>query len=213
MTTALTYDNPYWSAVADAVHVEPKEYWDPGPKVGGLGRISDSLRRHDFTSQYAWTITDPATVAFVAEHAGPRVVDPLAGNGYWAWILGQQGADVAASDLHPADGDGNQWHRGGSVYTPVVRADAVDAVTVHGEGRTLLLSWPPYDDPIGARILAAYRGPRVVYIGEGEYGCCGDEAMWSALESDWTETADHKPVQWFGMHDFVTVYERKAGAR
>lgn len=211
MNALTTYANPYWDAVRDAVHEEPEGYWDPGPKVGGIGRVEEFGRRHDFTSRYSWSITDPATVAFVVEHLSARAVDPLAGNGYWAWLLGQQGIDVAASDLHPADGTGNQWHREGSVYVPVVQADAVDAVTVHGADRTLLLSWPPYDDPIGYRVLDAYSGSRVVFIGEGTGGCCGDDAMWSLLETEWSGVADHKPVQWYGMHDWVTVYERKSG--
>lgn len=216
MTTAITYDNPYWDAVRDHVHEEERHPWDRGPFVGGY-RGDDGAkmytRRHDLTSQYAWTITDPATVAFVTEHCGPSVIDPLAGTGYWAWLLAQHGLDVAASDINPPDGDGNTWHREGNVFVPVVKADAVDAVTVHGDGRTLLLSWPPYDADIGHDVLKAYTGERVVYIGEGSGGCCGDEAMWSALESEWVEVVDHKPVQWFGLHDWVTVYERKAVER
>jgi len=213
VTTAITYDNPYWDAVREAIHVEPEGYWDPGPKIGGIGRIGDSLRRHDLTSRYAWTITDPDTVAFVVEHCGPRVIDPLAGTGYWAWLLSQHGIDVAASDINPPDSTDNTWHRDRQVFAPVAQADAVDAVTVLGDDRTLLLSWPPYDASIGRDVLDAFQGSRVVYIGEGSGGCCGDEAMWSALEgdwSDWSEVADHKPVQWFGLHDWVTVYERKA---
>jgi hypothetical protein len=33
--------------------------------------------------------------------------------------------------------------------------------------------------------------------------------MFDALERDWAETVDHRPVQWFGMHDWVTVYDRR----
>lgn len=210
MTTETTYANPYWDLLKDKVHTQERHSWDPGPFVGGDGHWDDFRSRRRLTSEYAWTISDPATVAFVVEHAGKRVIDPLAGTGYWAWLLQQQGLDVAASDLNPADDGGSIYHRAGRVFTPVTRADAVDAVTVLGDDRTLLLSWPPYDDPIGRRILDAYRGERVVYIGEGAYGCCGDDAMWSELESGWHQVAEHKPVQWWGLHDWVTVYERGA---
>lgn len=212
MTAPTTYANPYWDLLADRVHHNERHPWDPGPFVGGDGHWADYRRRQDLVSDYAWTISDPAAVAFVAEHSGARVIDPLAGTGYWAWLLQQHGADVAASDLNPADGPGSAWHRGGRVFTPVYRADAVDAVTTLGHDRTLLLSWPPYDDPIGARILAAYTGPRVVYIGETSGGCCGDDTMWSALESGWHEAAEHKPVQWWGLHDWITVYDRSGAS-
>lgn len=208
---ALAYRNPYWDTVAGSARIEAYHPWDKGLFVGGYERDADRalhLRRHELTSEYAWTITGPATVAFVAEQCGPRVVDPLAGSGYWAWLLRQHGADVVASDLDPPNVAANKWHRGG-VWTSVAALDAVEAIeAVEGTDWTLLLSWPPYDDPIGAKILTAYRGPRIVYIGEGDNGCCGDDDMWSLLRSGWHEVAEHRPVQWWGLHDWVTVYER-----
>jgi hypothetical protein len=201
--------NPYWDAVSDKACMSERHSWDRGVMVGGDGHWEDYKGRHDLTSRYAWTITDPATVAFVAEQAGLRIIDPLAGTGYWAWLLRQSGADVAASDLNPPDVAKNTWHRESTVHTEIAQADAVDAVTVLGDDRTLLLAWPPYGDPIGAAVLAAYRGPRVVYIGEGEYGCCGGEDMWTAIGSGWAQVAEHRPVQWWGIHDYVTVYVRQ----
>jgi hypothetical protein len=206
----LAYRNPYWDGVRKNARHEAYHPWDQGLFVGGYERPEDRdtfVRRQDLVSEYAWTITDPATVAFVAEHAGPRVIDPLAGSGYWAWLLGQHGTDVAASDLWPPDAGGNRYHRKRIVHVPVARADAAEAVVPAGD-RTLLLSWPPYDDPTGANVLAAYPGSRIVYIGEGESGCCGGDDMWAALRSGWVEVAVHRPVQWWGLHDWVTVYER-----
>lgn len=206
MTT--TYANPYWDAVSSLVHVSERHSWDVGPFVGGEGHYLDLAKRGDMVSEYAWTITDPATVAFVAEHAGPRVIDPLAGTGYWAWLLTQHGADVAASDLYPPDAGGNKYHKRGALFAPVARLDAVDVVAHHPD-RTLFLAWPPYDEPLGARVLAAYQGARVVFIGEGEGGCTGGDDMWTALGTDWIQVVDHRPVQWYGLHDWVTVYDRK----
>ncbi len=139
------------------------------------------------------------------------MVDPLAGTGYWAWLLTQAGRDVAASDVSPpAGGTQNHWHVGGKCFTHVDAADAVDAVVEHAD-RTLLLMWPPYDDEIGARIVRAYSGDRIVYVGEDAHGCCGTEAMFKMLddEDEWTNVASHRPIQWYGLHDRVTVYERR----
>jgi hypothetical protein len=216
VTAPTTYANPYWDVLSEFAREQARHPWDQGMFVGGYDTPRDreaALSRHDLTSRFAWTVTDPDTVAFVVEHAGPRVIDPLAGSGYWAWLLRQHGADVAASDLNPpGENTKNQWHRGETTHTEVVAADAVDAVTVLGDDRVLLLSWPPYDDPIGANALAAYLGPRVIYIGEGESGCCGDDDMCSAIRTGWHEVAEHRPVQWYGMHDYVTVYERGAAS-
>jgi hypothetical protein len=217
---AATLANPYWDAVRD--HVDPTGSLWGTPTVDGLGRYrtpdgridlarwnQEALKRHDFTARYAWTITDPATVDFVIRHAGPRLVDPLAGTGYWAWLLSQAGVDVVAYDQHPptVDSESNRWHRNVAAHCPVMQGDAVDTVTVHGD-RTLLLAWPPCASPLGADVLRAYAGPRVIYIGEGQFGCCGDDAMFDLLARDWVEVADHVPVQWDGLHDVVRVYHR-----
>jgi hypothetical protein len=204
MTAPTTYANPYWDKVQGHVRVDR---WDRTPTVDHYRSDNPAVSRHDLVSEYAWTITDPDTVAFVAKHCGPQVVDPLAGSGYWAWLLGQHGIDVAASDLKPG---ANDWHRHG-VHLPVARQEGPHAVRLAGRDRTLLLSWPPYSMPVGAELVAAYQGDRIVYIGEGPYGCCGDEDMWELLEAGWTEVASHRPVQWYGLRDWVTVYERTAG--
>lgn len=199
--------NPYWDAVKDLVTTEDARSWEPGALyVGGIHNWEATKDRFERTSEYAWTITSPESVAFVAEHAGPSVIDPMAGSGYWAYLLGQLGIDVQASDIKPGD---SQWHQTGT-WVDVASLDAVTAVSGAHPSRVLLLSWPPYDQAIGASVLAAFRGDRVVYIGEGEGGCCGDDAMFSLLEQQWTEVADHRPVQWYGLHDWITVYDRKA---
>ncbi len=205
--------NEFWKLVEP--HAKPE------PIFGGLtvdllagwrdeaGNLSynqpNKVDRFELASRYSWTITDPATVDFIVEHAAPRVIDPLAGSGWWAKLLTERGLDVLASDLEPG---ASKWHSHG-VVTPVLTLDAREAVAAHGRDRTLLLSWPPYVDDLGANVVAAYGGNRIIYIGEGEGGCCGDDAMFAAFDTCWVEVAGIRPVQWFGMHDYVTVYERK----
>jgi SAM-dependent methyltransferase len=214
VSAPTTYANPYWDEVRDLVTVERYHTWEtPSRQIGGAARWHDTAGRTSFSDRYAWTITAPDTVAFVAEHVGPRVLDPLAGTGYWGYLLGQLGADVVSTDLNPATGATEAeriWHSRAEPFCPVLKSDAVDSVTVNGEGRVLVLSWPPYSEPIGAQVLAAYRGDRFVFIGEGDGGCCGGDDMWSLIRDGWHEVADHRPVQWYGMHDYVTVYERGA---
>lgn len=208
-TTAVALDNPLWAEVEQ--HVTPgKHRYDPARQIEWYGLNGISLRRMDHCSTYSWTITAPDTVAFVAEHLGRAVIDPMAGSGYWAYLLGQLGKDVVATDLAPAgEGSANPYHKNGSWLT-VDQFDGVRSVGRLGVGRSLLLSWPPYDEPVGANILAAFTGDRLVYIGELSGGCCGDDDLFAALERDWDMVAEHAPVQWFGMHDYVQAYTRKA---
>lgn len=207
---AATITNPMWDDLRG--HVGAGKYpWDDGPQVGGLGDYEPLERRADLVGRYAWTITSPETVAFVAEHSRGRIIDPMAGSGYWAYLLGQVGVDVLSFDETPPTTAVNNWHRPGVEHAPVGLMDAATSAGMHSD-RTLLLAWPPYDTSTGHETLIAYTGARVIYIGEGWGGCCGDDDMFAAFERDWVEVASHRPVQWMGIHDFVTVYERKAEA-
>lgn len=207
--TAVEIINPYWDAVRSKVNLERYHSWEAESRqIGSIHKWDDTVGRHELVKRYSWTVTAPDTVAFVAEHLGPRAIDPLAGSGYWAFLLVQHGVDVAASDIAPPDQAKNEWHNGVEPFVPIAQLDAADAVATCDRDRVLLLAWPPYDDPIGARVINAYKGDRIVFIGEGDGGCCGGDDMWTVLGTGWREVADHRPVQWFGLHDYVTVYER-----
>lgn len=213
-------DNPYWEVVKDYVF-EDRRPWgvemqvDPFRLPDGSYRTDlrnrrdelEFVSRHENVRKYSWTITDPASVAFVAQWCqDQKVLDPLAGTGYWAYLLRQYGIDIVCSDADPFN---NSWHRGAKLHSKIVQQDAVDAMRFHRD-RILLLSWIPYGSPIGTDLLNQYTGNRIVYIGENECGCCADDDFFAKLEIGWDEVASHRPIQWFGMHDWITIYERKA---
>ena len=209
-------DNPYWDLVKDRVDPVGSLWRTPSVDSYGssrrdidgfLARVRQAAEtgtdRHALVKRFSWTITDPETLAFVVEHSGGRLVDPMAGTGYWGFCLTQLGVDVVSYDIEPGT---NHYHDGQPLHGTVKQLTGVDAVRLHPD-RTLFLSWPPMDES-GADILDAYPGDRVIYIGEPEYGCTGEERLWSALTKEWTEVASRVPVQWDGLHDVVTVYTR-----
>jgi hypothetical protein len=208
----VTIDNPFWDAVKDCVEADSLR----GTPVVGEFRLDRTVEesmarfpnRQRLIRQYSWTIPDPDTVAFVANHAQGGLVDPIAGTGYWAYLLAQVGVDAVCYDLNPGkELQNNGWH-GEDLYVEVCAKDGADAVALHPD-RTLFLSWPPFALDVGARILRAYKGQRVIYIGEGKGGGTGGDQMHRILDSDWTEVGSHQPVQWWGAHDRVMVYQRR----
>jgi len=93
---------------------------------------------------------------------------------------------VVCYDLNPGtDLLTNGWH-GADLHAEICAKDCAEAVALH-PGRTLFLSWPPHGQDVGARILMAYKGNRVIYIGDGHGGATGDDQMHLILDTDWTE--------------------------
>lgn len=207
----MAIDNPFWDLLKDLV--EPDSVH--GNPVVGEFRLDLSVEqnmarlpnRQRLVRKYCWSIPDPDTLAFIAEHAQGGLVDPIAGTGYWAYLLGQVGVDVVCYDLNPGKAlHNNGWH-GEDLYAEVFEKDCAEAAASHPD-RTLLLSWPPFQQDVGARTLLAYQGKRVIYVGEAKGGGTGDDEMHSILETQWTKVDTRQPVQWWGAHDGLTVYER-----
>lgn len=209
--------NPYWDEVKDHIGwdrlmrqhaVLPRDPDRDDDDDGIWSTVASTKLRKQLVPRYAWTVSDPATVDFILRFCGDTVIDPMAGTGYWARLLTERGVFTLAYDRHAATPQYNDWHRGTEHWTRVLPGEAVDTVTAAGPGVTLLLSWPPYNTPDGADAVRAYTGHRIIYIGEGDGGCTGDDALHKIFQTEWSEVEYHAPVQWWGLRDLVFVYDR-----
>jgi hypothetical protein len=146
---------------------------------------------------FSWAIPSQEAIRAVAAH-GP-LIEIGAGTGYWAWLLGQAGADVLAYD-RAVDAPPH--------WTLVERGGA-ERVSEHS-GRTLLLCWPPMDDPMAAMCLERYRGERVISVGErGEGARTGDARFRELLAQGFIEEQGVELPRWPGYRDEVVVYRRR----
>jgi hypothetical protein len=173
------------------------------------------LTRDAFVKRYAWAIPSPAALAAIAEHS--PILEVGAGCGYWAHELSKLGADIVATDLHPGgrrDGAGKPapsgyGYRFEKLWHPVVRMGAARALRAY-PGRALLLVWPCYSRPWSERVLAAYTGDVVCYVGEGEGGCTGTDRFHALLDERFEAVRGVPVPQWAGIHDALTIHRRKA---
>jgi len=173
-------------------------------------------RRDRLTAEYAWAIPTERVVRKLAELS--PICDLGCGTGYWAKLLADVGADVLAIDAHPPLEGTNHWHRSSARltrqaielrhFTDVVRGDA--ATFDVPSDRALMLCWPPYKGGMGTQALARYHGDHVIYVGEGDGGCTGDDAFHAALDAQWDLIAEYEIPQWDGVHDGVHVYARRS---
>ena len=155
--------------------------------------------RDEAVKRFAWAILDAPTVGFLSK-LGP-FVEIGSGNGYWAHELRQVGVDIIPTD------PGDRGYSFDTQWCDVLPIDAPVAASAHPD-RTLLIVWPSYSEPWAADALRAYRGGRVVYVGEGDGGCTGDDAFHSELSRWWEEVNRVHIPQWDMIHDTWGVYER-----
>lgn len=231
MTSMAAIANPYLAeAMRHQCRCRPEmRMWRLGPDAN-LGCTicvpshspawTERIRvRHALAPKYAWAIPSDEALAAIAGH-GP-VVEIGAGTGYWASLLapliasgGRRVAPigrtipsampVAAYDIKPGK---NGWTDGSTYYD--VRRGGSERASDYPE-RTLFLCWPPYDDPMADDSLAAYAGSVVAYIGESDGGCCASEAFFARLAAAWDVETEIDLPQWWGVHDALTIYRRKA---
>lgn len=168
-----------------------------------------SLCRHPLTQKYSWAVPSGNAIKMIAKH-GP-VIEIGAGTGYWAHLLRKAGVDVLAYDRAPPWMRKNSWHHKARKTWTSVHYGRPNKAKKHPD-RALFLCWPPYNDPMAADCLRHYTkagGETVIYVGEGGYGCTGDEVFHDALKRDWEQAGAVMIPQWYGLHDELWVYRRK----
>lgn len=110
--------------------------------------------------------------------------------------------DGAWMDL-PNGAAGKEWHT-------IVEGSCEVLALPENQDRALFLCWPPYDKDFAYNVLKAYQGNTLIYVGEGEGGCTGDDNFFKLLEKEWEEVAyDDGFTSWSGIHDQLIIYRRK----
>jgi len=196
-------DNPYW----DIIRLTPQSSSFPGDVrlcVEGYGGFHfPTLLRHVLVRHYAWSIPSPGDILWLEKILDGRgVVEIGAGSGYWAWQLRQRGIEVVAVDNRDW---GYEWE---IMWSPV--DDGGISVASYHPDKALMLIWPPYGSSMAWDALGAYDGDLVIYAGEGEGGCTGDDAFHRALVKEWEEIG-YSPVHptYDGIHCDLRAYRRK----
>lgn len=231
ISNATSIHNPYWEEVQAFPGNElARKYqhrwvpewqsvaWRDHPTLS-TRQLEQIKYRDDLVSKYAWAIPDPESLTFVSKHLGTSAVEIGAGVGYWAYCLAQLGTYVTCYDVAPPQHcTNNHWHspRKGR-YQPFSgeRRDVWYRVYQGNHNKAahysypLFLCWPPYEDMMAFKTLKAYQGKKLVYIGEAQGGCTGDDAFFALLASQWQLVDQHRPSQWYGIKDMIEVYVRK----
>jgi len=164
-----------------------------------LSDLNSFRVRQSLVKKYAWAIPNEEALQTLVKYA--PIVEIGAGTGYWARCLRERGVDIKAYDKKPYSNTyaDNQW-----TAVSVGRARKAKQFSDH----TLFLCWPPYASSLAYDCLRLYRGKTLVFVGESNGGCTGDDAFFDLLDKNYTcKEVVHLP-NWFGLHDYLCVYVR-----
>jgi len=167
-------------------------------------------RRRELSSLFSWGVPNERALEVLATQA--PLVECGAGMGYWSALLKARGVDVLAYDAAPPDGESaNAYHRfTRQPWTPIEKEDSLVAARRHRD-RTLVLCWPPFDDDRASyAVLRAYRGERLVYIGERGEGVTASVRFHRELALNWSLEEEVRLPNWPRLRDTLTVYRRNA---
>lgn len=158
--------------------------------------------RHDMCREYAFAIPTKEALKEISKYS--PIVEIGAGSGYWASLLKKNGAEILAYDKYHKDNKYNFTKK----YTEVLQSDEKILKTLD-PSYNLLLCWPNYDNDFAYKSLKLFKGVILIYIGEPEGGCTGDEKFHNLLQKDWSLIQNISIPQWDGIHDQINIYKRK----
>jgi hypothetical protein len=147
---------------------------------------------------YSWAIPSPEAIEEIARHS--PLLEMGAGTGYWGWLLRQAGAKINCWDSNP--GAGPHWSEV-EYGTPEMMGELPDLAE-----RTLLLVWPPLNEPMAEEALAHFTGRSVIYIGEWR-GRTGSGRFHDRLESEYHLDRTIEIPRWPGFVDEARMFSRR----
>jgi hypothetical protein len=177
--------------------------------------VHSFLRRDELITQFGFAIPNEEAITALA-HCPQPIVEVGAGLAYWAYLVKERyGVHVDCYDLdipptsakHGTNGgERHGYHFDREPWHPV-KGGTPESIG-RKEYQTLLLIWPDYCSPMALQCLMKFTGSTVVYVGEGDGGCTGDNAFHEALEKEWTALGYIEHPQWSGLNDYMTIYRR-----
>jgi hypothetical protein len=150
-----------------------------------------------------WAIVDLKWTKQLANWIGNRkCLEVMSGAGWLAKALVMHGINIIPTDSYSWE---KTQHKEAKMVYPVERIDAIESVKKYQDRDILIVSWPPYTDETICKVCDEWGTDKpVIYIGEGEDGCCAPGTFWQNFK----EIESHPSIkipQWWGIHDYLTI--------
>ena len=159
------------------------------------------MARDKFIGKYSWAIPSKEIIQKLAAFIEDDIALEIgAGKALWSHLLQEAEANIIPTDICLSN----------KTFTDIAKYNAISAVdTFANFANTLILIWPPYGSSMAYDALNQFKGKKVIYIGEGFFGCTADDNFHHLLNKEWAMIERlHNPT-WPGINDFVSLYIRQ----
>lgn len=185
----------------------------------GLSMFSNLMDRYEqretFRHGFSYAIPCEDALNSIAEFVGDSTICEVgAGLGLWAALLKDK-HDVNSCLYDINDKELRQVYCGDNEeFMPVSRYDSteevIEAINENKDyDSVLMMIWPCYDVSWAADYTKALKPQKLIYIGEGSYGCTGDAEFHDILHDQYEEECI-RINKWQGMHDGLNLLTRKS---
>lgn len=199
--------------------VDPSMFWKWDDLHGTNFTMKMTRLRDWYTTHYGFVIPTQKFIDGLSLWIGDKkVLSVLSGSGTVERALQKAGTNIIMTD-DMSWVKGLKYNSQGSAFSHwnvenIEDIDAVEAIEKYPDVDYILMSWPPYDSYIASEVLAAMRefnpNARLIYFGEDDGGCCGDDDFFANAEyisdNGIDELLRHY-VQFPSIHDTVMLFK------
>ncbi len=199
--------------------LEENILWEEIKKNGPYGidfshkfdKISNEFERRDFfTHNYGWSVPNEESIREIKEFInGDRIIEVGAGYGLWARLLQDIGVNIFPTNKRYKSKQDEKHIPHNIQFTKVEKINNLKALEKYGDFEVLMMSWPPYSGSMAYNSLKAFKGNKLIFIGEGQGGCTGCDKFFKLLYRKWERVKEVSIPQWMGMHDELFLYKRE----
>lgn len=167
--------------------------------------------RYSFVEQFGFVLLNDILLDKTSQFLNNKKVCEIgAGTGWLSYNLQQRGIDIIPIDYKPGKDSDFGFKK---LHTEVLMANGIDYLE-NNFSDVVILSWPDYDTSFASDILNVLKkGQTLIYIGESEGGCTGDDHFFQLLENKTklqvtiTDSLQDSALSWNGIHDTWYVFE------
>ena len=168
--------------------------------------IGEYYKRTYFTKEYGWSVPNEEAIKEIKDFVeDDECLEIGAGYGLWAKLMQDVGIDIVPTDSF---GHRSGWVPEDKSFTYVEDLNSEEALDKYDDANVLMMSWPPYDNPLASDAITAFSGGKLISIGECG-GCTADSKFFEILDSQWVNVGNVQIPQWEGIHDYLSLWVRK----